>query len=228
MSRSIFSILLLAVCGALSLATRAGAQSETVIPQGGDGHANQASCVILKRMDPADVTGGRILSFGIWNKQFQYVEGMPEGSLFHGRLTEHDVRDLQGRGVKVVILKSIYTVNDFKQARQQCAEMTGKNPNQTPGGTMPPKQENETPPANSFAQAPTTAPAIVTIESTPPGADIEVDGGFVGNTPSTINIAPGSHEIDVKKKGFTDWSRKLIVTGGSVHLDVTLDAVSAH
>ena len=67
------------------------------------------------------------------------------------------------------------------------------------------------------------AQASLVVESTPPGADIEVDGGFVGNTPSTVNVSPGSHEISVKKKGYGDWSRKLNVTGGSVHLTAELE-----
>jgi hypothetical protein len=65
--------------------------------------------------------------------------------------------------------------------------------------------------------------ASLNIESVPPGADIEVDGAFVGNTPSTVTIAPGSHQIVVRKKGFTDWSKKLNVTGGTVHLNAELE-----
>ncbi len=81
--------------------------------------------------------------------------------------------------------------------------------------------------------APTAAPAAqsggaagvpVAISSTPSGADIDVDGGFAGNTPSTIDLSPGSHEITVKEKGYADWSRKLNVTGGSIHLDANLSA----
>jgi len=68
--------------------------------------------------------------------------------------------------------------------------------------------------------------ASLVIDSTPPGADIEVDGGFVGNTPSTINVTPGNHEISLNKKGFADWSRKLNVTGGSIHLSAELEATS--
>lgn len=78
--------------------------------------------------------------------------------------------------------------------------------------------------------APATAPmeaapaqASLSIDSTPPGADIEIDGGFVGNTPSTVSVAPGSHQITVKMKGFTDWTRTLNVTGGSIHLKAQLD-----
>ncbi len=70
--------------------------------------------------------------------------------------------------------------------------------------------------------------AAVAIASTPPGADIEIDGAFVGDTPSTIDLTPGSHEVTVKKKGYADWSRKLNVTGGSINLDATLQAAPAH
>jgi hypothetical protein len=65
--------------------------------------------------------------------------------------------------------------------------------------------------------------ATMVVESTPPGADIEVDGAFVGSTPSTVSLAPGSHDVSVKKKGFVDWTRTVNVTGGSVHLNAELD-----
>lgn len=61
------------------------------------------------------------------------------------------------------------------------------------------------------------------VQSNPAGADIQIDGAFVGNTPSTLSVAPGSHEVTVRKKGFADWTRKLNVTGGSVSLDATLE-----
>jgi hypothetical protein len=63
----------------------------------------------------------------------------------------------------------------------------------------------------------------VTIDSTPPGADIEIDGAFVGNTPSTVAVAIGSHQIAVKKKGFAVWTRTLNVTGGAIHLNAELE-----
>src|SRR5271166_6950349 len=93
-------------------------QSGAVIPQGGAGHAGQASCVILKRMGPADEVTSHLYSFGIRGKQFQYVEGkLPEGFPFHGRLTDHDVRNLQGRGAEVIVLEPHYTSQELMQAR---------------------------------------------------------------------------------------------------------------
>ncbi len=70
------------------------------------------------------------------------------------------------------------------------------------------------------------AQATIAIDSIPTGADIEVDGAFVGNTPSTVTIKPGNHEITVKKKGFAEWSRKLSVTSGDVHLNAELETAA--
>ena len=41
------------------------------------------------------------------------------------------------------------------------------------------------------------------ISSVPDGADIEVDGSFVGNTPSVIELASGDHSVLVKKPGYS-------------------------
>jgi hypothetical protein len=85
------------------------------------------------------------------------------------------------------------------------------------------------PPANSESPAgQLSTPAVplqasLAIDSTPAGADIEIDGAFVGNTPSSVAVAPGSHQIAVKKKGFADWTKTLNVTGGTIHLNAELE-----
>jgi len=57
----------------------------------------------------------------------------------------------------------------------------------------------------------------------PPGADIEVDGNFVGSTPSAVLVSTGSHEITVRKRGNSAWSRKMNINGGTVHLNAELE-----
>src|SRR5882757_9819240 len=109
------------------LGPQAFAQSGATIPQGGAGHADKGSCIILKRMGPADQVTSRLYSFGIRGKQFQYVEGkLPDGFPFHGRLTDHDVRNLQDRGTEVVVLNQDFTAEDLKQGRADCRAETGK------------------------------------------------------------------------------------------------------
>jgi hypothetical protein len=57
-------------------------------------------------------------------------------------------------------------------------------------------------------------PATVTITSSDPGAEIELNGEFVGNTPSTIQVPAGSHEIAVRS-GAQVWRRRINVASGS-------------
>lgn len=82
--------------------------------------------------------------------------------------------------------------------------------------------------ASSATPAANPTSAKLQIESNPPGADIEVDGGFVGNTPSDVQVAEGEHDIVVKKAGFNNWERKMkISAGSSVHLSAELEKVAA-
>jgi hypothetical protein len=76
----------------------------------------------------------------------------------------------------------------------------------------------------SAAPAPLATTAKVSVGSVPDGADIEVDGSFVGNTPSDIEVGVGEHSIAVKKSGFKVWEKKLRVNAGSsVHLKAELE-----
>jgi hypothetical protein len=74
--------------------------------------------------------------------------------------------------------------------------------------------------------APASSPVAsgkLSVSSTPIGADIELDGNFMGNTPSDLSIAEGDHTIQIKKAGFIVWERRLKITAGStVHIDAEL------
>jgi hypothetical protein len=72
---------------------------------------------------------------------------------------------------------------------------------------------------------PATAASGLTVEANVPNCDIEVDGSFMGNTPSTLNLAPGKHEIVLKKTGYQDWSRSMMVGSGAARLSADMTAV---
>jgi len=69
--------------------------------------------------------------------------------------------------------------------------------------------------ASSSSEGARRMSAKLQLESTPPGADIEIDGSFVGNAPSDVQVTEGEHTVSVKKAGFKDWERKVKVSGGS-------------
>jgi hypothetical protein len=65
----------------------------------------------------------------------------------------------------------------------------------------------------------------ISVSSTPGNADIEMDGSFVGSTPSTIDVTPGEHSVVVKKSGYKAWQRTMKVSGGSVNVSAELEKV---
>jgi hypothetical protein len=75
----------------------------------------------------------------------------------------------------------------------------------------------------SSASATATREASVSIDSSPSGADIEVDDAFVGVTPATVTLPAGTHQVSVHKKGFPNWTRSLNVVGSSINISADLD-----
>jgi hypothetical protein len=80
-------------------------------------------------------------------------------------------------------------------------------------------QQSRTPQATTTA---TVELATLNITSDVPGAEIEIDGVFVGSTPSTAKVGPGMHKITVKH-GAQTWSRDLMVQpSGNVNVNAIL------
>jgi len=78
---------------------------------------------------------------------------------------------------------------------------------------------------------PAAAAGQILIDSTPQGAQIQIDGRFDSSwvTPFTLSgIAPGQHTVTVTKPGFSNDTRSLNVASGSKSvLSIHLNAVSA-
>lgn len=66
------------------------------------------------------------------------------------------------------------------------------------------------------------ATGSVQVTSTPPSAEVWVDGSFVGSTPAKLMLAPGKHKVRVTLSGYADWQRELQVIPGS---EASLNAV---
>jgi hypothetical protein len=81
-------------------------------------------------------------------------------------------------------------------------------------------QPAETEPASASQSNVVTT--LVDISSTPAGGDIEIDGKFIGDTPSSISLTPGEHEVAIKKSGFAPWDKKISVSTGHINLSPEL------
>lgn len=79
-------------------------------------------------------------------------------------------------------------------------------------------------PAAAASAPAVAAQAQMQITSTPDAAEIEIDGNYVGSTPSTVGVASGQHQISVKKTGFKPWERKIAVSSGQVNVNAVLEA----
>jgi hypothetical protein len=77
--------------------------------------------------------------------------------------------------------------------------------------------------------APSASPsqASLDISSMPSGADIELDGNFVGNTPSTVGVTPGDHVLRLSKNGYAKWERKLRASSGTIRITPELEPLTA-
>lgn len=175
----------------LLLSAKSHAQSGGVIPQTEAGHASQTGCVILKRMGRIDRSKSRLYSFGISGKRFRYVEGkLPEGVSFHGKMTDHDVRNLQARGAQVLVLDLHYTSEDLQEARANCQRESGRAPNQVEAKASPAAA------AAPIGGATSPASRTLTAKATTPKAD---DSASSPHTPEPASTpAPATNQPAAK------------------------------
>jgi S1-C subfamily serine protease len=73
----------------------------------------------------------------------------------------------------------------------------------------------------------TSAPAVtglLAVTSNPAGADVEIDGVFVGTTPAELPVAVGQRSVKVTKKGYKPFQRQLrVLAGGKQTLSPDLE-----
>ncbi len=100
------------------------------------------------------------------------------------------------------------------------------------GAPAPGAQPATTTTATSIPPQPTAQPAApasvasenlatVVAKSNPDGADLTVDGKYMGSTPSTLRLSAGDHNILIEKAGMKAWQRTMTVSPGGI---VTIDA----
>lgn len=68
--------------------------------------------------------------------------------------------------------------------------------------------------------------SVVAITSAPSGAEIEIDGKFLGNTPAELPLTSGEWTVRLSKNGFQSWERKLLVLPAGKQ-NIAVDLVKA-
>lgn len=137
----------------------------------------------------------------------------------------------------------VYYVDDKGKARSQLYTLVAGNlPAPAVAATQPePASSRSSATATPAAQtAPPTASAPLVpaqqsnainikcnFTSTPPGAEITLDGKYVGSTPSEIAVSTGTHVVEFSLPGFAQWKRDLTVSPGSGVINVVANLQKA-
>jgi len=182
---------------AYCLSSRTAEVINTLLVQEGNSPAFRVSCTI--------------------DSKFSRCAPLPKGESFEARKEKHGIL--------------IYYVDDLGKMRKQLyAYVTGDEKlglAQPAAGREP---EPRPAPAAKAGQASTAtaedynpqATVKCSFRSTPSGAEVAVDGRYVGSTPSVVNLNTGTHEVVVSLPGFAQWKRELSVSPGS---ELTVNAV---
>jgi PEGA domain len=120
---------------------------------------------------------------------------------------------------------------DFKKRVDESLAKQPASPPAKPESTAPAEKTDRTAPPVPATEPPKAAPespsegtATVAVTSTPDGAEISVDGTFVGSTPANLKLSPGKHTIRITQSDYKDWSREIGVQAGSeTRIVATLD-----
>lgn len=92
-------------------------------------------------------------------------------------------------------------------------------------------RENPQPTQKSEKVNPTAQPSAVgqiTLNSLPDGAEVSVDGTYVGNAPASLRLPAGKHAITLTAKGYKPWTRDVgIFAGSEAKVNATLEQVSS-
>jgi hypothetical protein len=161
---------------------------------------------------------------------------LPKGESFDARREKHGITVyyVDGKGKE---RRQLYTLVDAggKAGAPAVAAATAAQPIAAAAAPGQSSSSSVTAPTQSSAPQPAPAPPVpvpsagsvqaappekvekvkCNFSSTPAGADIMLDGKYVGSTPSKIELETGTHVVIVFMAGFTQWKRELTVLPGS-------------
>jgi len=154
---------------------------------------------------------------------------LPKGESFDARKEKHGITvyyvDDKGKE-----RRQLYALVDAAGKSGAPAAAAGVAAQPAPAAAAP-RQSSAAAAAASASGASASAPSAGSLQATPPekmekvkcdfsstpaGAEITLDGRYVGSTPSEIAITTGEHVVLFSMPGFIQWKRELTVLPGSV------------
>ncbi len=141
---------------------------------------------------------------------------LPKGENFNARREKHGI--------------TVYYLDDKGKARSQLYTLVGDSnagakSSVAKAGIQPaplPPEDAEPAPIAGVAAQKLPETVKCSFSSTPPGAEVTLDGRYVGSTPSVLGVPAGNHVVVISMAGFAQWKRELAVSPGS---ELTVNAV---
>jgi hypothetical protein len=146
------------------------------------------------------------------DSRFSKCSPLPVGETFDARNEKHGITVLY-RNAKGKETKQSYQLVVAVATPQSGAAAGAQLPTAAPLQNSP--APTPVPPAGSVQEV---LPDKVRCKfsSTPTGAEITLDGKYVGNTPSEIGLSAGTHLVVLSVPGFAQWKRELTIAADSI------------
>lgn len=169
--------------------------TNTLLVQEGDGRPFHVACTVDSR--------------------FSRCVPLPKGETFEARKGK--------RGVTVYYIddkgkarSQLYTLVDGDKSADLRVTAVAAAPQSASAARTPRPQAAPAAAARqTVAEGAEKASVKCNFTTTPPGAEITLDGKYVGSTPSEIALTTGPHVIVYSMPGFAQWKRDLTVIPGS-------------
>ncbi len=164
-----------------------------------------------------------------------WCKTLPPGAVLRGNFANGHIALSDGQKIHdydVVISKYVGAASPVQQTPSEQApaagaQATSENSKSAVGaatGAKTPEGLTSNQAASDQAACKSPNNACVAFVSEPPGADVYVDNKFVGNTPSTLPLVPGSHEIRVEARSLKPWTRTFdAIAGSTITIRATLE-----
>jgi hypothetical protein len=146
----------------------------------------------------------------LWDNHWSKCVALPIGRTFDARQDKHGITIFY-ENEKGGASKQLYTVVAAAQASPSAAALAGSANSSAPVTTAANPVKAETPTPTEVNREKIKC----NFNSTPAGAEITLDGRYVGNTPSTVGVNTGTHVVVLFMPGFAQWKRELTVSSGS-------------
>jgi len=121
--------------------------------------------------------------------------------------------DIISDALRTMDLASIPPAAPGSSAAVPSSSPAPPNSNSVAPGPAPAPSSAAAPAGNAAAPG-SDALASVQLSSDPAGADITIDGNYIGNTPTLIKLRPGSHSIKMTLPGYAPWERSVETAAG--------------